>query len=141
MTKIFFYHNAADRIAATVTLLGKAYRQGKAVLVYAPEAETAGTLDRHLWTAPPTGFVPHVRGTSPLAGETPIVITEDPASAGQHERLLNLSPEVPPGFSRFDSLIEVVGRDDTERQTARERVKFYKDRGYAIQYFDLAETP
>ena len=31
------------------------------------------------------------------------------------------------------------GREDTERQTARERVKFYKDRGYAIQYFDLAE--
>ena len=139
MTKIFFYHNAADRIAATATLLGKAFRQGKAVLVYAPETESASALDRHLWTTPPTGFVPHVRSTSPLAGETPIVITEDPASAEQHERLLNLSPEVPPGFSRFDSLIEVVGQGDNERLAARERVKFYKDRGYAIQYFDLAE--
>jgi len=139
LTQIFFYHNAADRIAATAALLGRAFRQGKAVLVYAPEAEVAGALDRHLWTSPPTGFVPHVRSTSPLAGETPIVITEDPASAGQHERLLNLSPEIPPGFSRFDSVIEVVGLDDGERQAARERVKFYKDRGYAIQYFDLAE--
>ena len=44
-----------------------------------------------------------------------------------------------PGFSRFDSVIEVVGRDDGERLAARERVKFYKDRGYTIQYFDLAE--
>ncbi len=139
MTQIFFYHNAADRIAATATLLGKACRQGKAVLVYAPEAEIASALDRHLWTTPPTGFVPHVRNTSPLAGETPIVITEDPTSAGQHERLLNLSPEIPPGFSRFGSVIEVVGREDGERQAARERVKFYKDRGYAIQYFDLGE--
>lgn len=139
MTQIFFYHNAADRIASTATLLGKAFRQGKAVLVYAPEAEIAGALDRYLWTTPPTGFVPHVRSTSPLAGETAIVITDDPTSAGQHERLLNLSPEIPPGFSRFDSVIEVVGREDGERLAARERVKFYKDRGYAIQYFDLAE--
>lgn len=139
MTQIFFYHNAPDRIATTAALLGKAYRQGKAVLVYAPEAEVAGTLDRHLWITPPTGFVPHVRGASPLADETPIVITDDPASSTQNERLLNLSNDVPPAFSRFASVIEVVGQGDDERRSARERVKFYKDRGYAIQYFDLAE--
>jgi len=139
LTQIFFYHNAPDRIAAAAALLGKACRQGKAVLVYAPEVELAGALDRHLWTTPPTGFVPHVRGNSPLAEETPIVITDDPAGAAQDERLLNLSSEVPPGFARFASVIEVVGPDDEERRAARERVKFYKDRGYAIQYFDLAE--
>ena len=141
MTRIFFYHNAADRIAATVALLGRAYRQGKPVLVFAPEEETAHALDRHLWTNPPTGFVPHVFSASPLANETPIVITEDPTAATQSERLFNLGAEVPPGFSRFSSVIEVVGRTEEERQAARTRVKFYKDRGYAIQYFDLAEKP
>ena len=141
MTRIFFYHNAADRIAATVALLGRAYRQGKPVLVFAPEEETAHALDRHLWTNPPTGFVPHVFSASPLANETPIVITEDPTTATQSERLFNLGAEVPPGFSRFSSVIEVVGRNEEERQAARTRVKFYKDRGYAIQYFDLAEKP
>ncbi|MDR0577281.1 MAG: DNA polymerase III subunit chi [Candidatus Accumulibacter sp.] len=139
MTRIFFYHNAADRVAAAAALLGKACRQGKTVLVYAPEAELAGALDRQLWVSPPTGFVPHVRDTSPLAAETPIVITADSTAAAWNERLLNLSSEIPPTFSRFASLIEVVGRSDGERQAARERVRFYKDRGYAIQYFDLAE--
>ena len=141
MTQIFFYHNAADRIAMAAVLLGKACLQGKAVLVYAPEAEIAGALDRQLWIAPPTGFIPHVHGTSPLAAETPIVITADCTASAQNERLLNLSEEVPPAFSRFASVIEVVGRQEDERQSARARVKFYKDRGYAIQYFDLAEKP
>jgi len=138
LTQIFFYHNAADRIAATVALIGKAFAQKKALLVYAPEAEVAGALDRQLWMQPPTGFIPHVRSNSPLAAETPVLIAEDLVSLAQDERLINLSAEVPPGFSRFNSVIEVVGQDDAERLAGRERVKFYKDRGYEIKYFDLA---
>ena len=141
MTKIFFYHNTDDRIGTLATLIGKVYRQRKSALIYAPEAELASQLDRRLWTHPPIGFVPHVRHTSLLAGETPIIITDDPTSMEHHERLFNLSPQVPPSFSRFVSVIEVVSSEDSERQSARERVKFYKDRGYAIQYFDLAEKP
>jgi DNA polymerase-3 subunit chi len=139
LTQIFFYHNAADRIAAAAALIGKAYLQKKALLVYAPDAEVASTLDRHLWMHPPTSFVPHVRSTSPLAAETPVLIADDLETLAQSERLFNLSAEIPPGFSRFNSVIEVVGNHETERLAGRERVKFYKDRGYAIKYFDLAE--
>ncbi|MBL8421091.1 MAG: DNA polymerase III subunit chi, partial [Dechloromonas sp.] len=46
---------------------------------------------------------------------------------------------VPPGFSRFHSLIEVVGQEEADRSSARDRVKFYKDRGYEVRYFDLGE--
>ena len=139
MTQIFFYHNAADRIAATVALIGKAFAQKKALLVYAPDTEVAATLDRQLWMQPPTGFVPHVRGDSPLAGETPVLITDQLDSLPQDERLINLSADVPPGFSRFTSVIEVVGQEDGERLAGRERVKFYKDRGYQVRYFDLSD--
>jgi DNA polymerase-3 subunit chi len=139
VTQIFFYHHAANRLAVVVGLLGKAYRQGKAMLVYAPEAELAEALDRQLWIVPPTGFIPHVRGASPLVAETPIVITADITASTQNERLLNLSVEVPPAFSRFASVVEVVGPDGDERNEARQRAGFYKDRGYAIQYIDLAE--
>jgi DNA polymerase-3 subunit chi len=138
LTQIFFYHNATDRIAAAVALIGKAFAQGKALLIYAPDAEVAGTLDRQLWMHPPTGFVPHVLGDSPLAGETPVLIADKLESIPQDERLINLSAEIPPGFSRFTSVIEVVGQQDDERIAGRERVKFYKDRGYEIKYFDLS---
>ena len=140
MTQIFFYHNAADRIAAAAALIGKALMQKKSLLVYAPDADVAGQLDRHLWMAPPTGFLPHVRNGSPLASETPVVITDELESLPHNERLFNLSEEIPGAFSRFTSVIEVVGREENERLAGRERVKFYKDRGYAIKYFDLAEA-
>ncbi|MBV5277074.1 DNA polymerase III subunit chi, partial [bacterium] len=73
-------------------------------------------LDRHLWMHPPTGFVPHVRSDSPLANETPVLIADRLEQLPQDERLINLSAEVPPGFSRFTSVIEVVGQHDEERQ-------------------------
>ncbi len=139
MTQIFFYHNAADRISATAALISKAFAQKKALLVYAPDAEVASVLDRHLWMHPPTGFVPHVHSTSPLAAETPILITSTLETLPQNERLFNLSAEIPPGFSRFTSVIEVVGQHEDDRLAGRERVKFYKDRGYEIKFFDLAE--
>ena len=140
MTQIFFYHIAADRIAAAAALIGQAYQQKKGLLVYAPDAEVAGQLDRHLWMHPPTGFLPHVRSSSPLASETPVVIADELESQPHNERLFNLSEQIPGGFARFTSVIEVVGRGENERQAGRERVKFYKDRGYAIKYFDLAEA-
>ena len=140
MTQIFFYHNAADRIAAAAALIGKALMQKKSLLVYAPDAEVAGQIDRQLWLQPPTGFLPHVRSTSPLAGETPAVITDELESQPHSERLFNLSAEIPGAFSRFTSVIEVVGQGESERLAGRERVKYYKDRGYAVKFFDLAEA-
>ena len=139
MTQVFFYHGASDRIAAACALLGGAYAKKKAMLVFAPEKEVADSVDRSLWTQSALCFVPHCRADSPLAAETPILITDNLDQLPQDERLMNLSQIVPPGFSRFHSLIEVVGREEAERNSARERVKFYKDRGYEVRYFDLGE--
>ncbi len=137
MTQVFFYHGAADRILAAAGLIAKAFAQKKALLVYAPDPAIASALDRALWVHNPTSFVPHVDTSSPLATETPVLITGDLGQLPQDERLMNLSGEVPPGFSRFSSLIEVVSEAPEIRQPARERFKFYKDRGYEIQTLDL----
>ncbi len=136
MTRIFFYHNAADRLAAAASLIARAVGQKKSLLVYAPDAAVATALDRLLWLHPPTGFVPHVDCDSPLAGETPVVIAGRLDAIDRDERLFNLAPEVPPGFSRFNSLIEIVGRAEEERLAGRLRARFYRDRGYDIQYID-----
>lgn len=139
MTQVFFYHNAPDRIGSAAALIGKAFLQRKALLVFAPDHDVASALDRHLWIHPATGFVPHVRDDSPLAPETPVLITDNLDSPPQNERLINLDEDVPPAFSRFTSVIEVVGRGHDERLAGRARAKFYKDRGYEVRYFDLGE--
>lgn len=138
MTQVFFYHGASDKIAAACALLGGAYAKKKAMLVFAPEKDIANSVDRMLWTHSALSFIPHCRADSPLAAETPILITDTLETIPQDERLMNLSQSVPPGFSRFQNLIEVVGQAEDERSAARERVKFYKDRGYEVRYFDLS---
>jgi DNA polymerase-3 subunit chi len=139
LTQVFFYHGAADRIAAACALLSGAYVKKKPMLVYAIDQAVASSIDRMLWTHSALSFVPHCRADSPLAAETPILITDKLDSIPQDERLMNLSREIPPGFSRFESLIEVVGQDEDDRTAARDRVKFYKDRGYEVRYFDLSD--
>ena len=139
MTQVFFYHGAADKIAAACALLSGAYAKKKPMLVFAVENEVASSVDRMLWTKGALSFVPHCRADSPLAAETPILITDDLENIAQDERLMNLSHEIPPGFARFQSLIEVVGQDEADRLAARDRVKFYKDGGHEVRYFDLSD--
>lgn len=146
MTQIFFYHGASDRLAAAASLINKAWAQRKTFVIYAPDAPLARAIDQLLWTGEAGSFIPHVELASPLAAETPILLADrldalppDSGEGSRHDRLLNLSNEVPPHFSRFLSLIEVVSEAPEVRQPARERFRFYRERGYAVQSFDLAK--
>ncbi|MNC95608.1 DNA polymerase III subunit chi [compost metagenome] len=54
--------------------------------------------------------------------------------------LINLRPQQPPYFGRYQRLIEIVSLDDGDRAGARERFRFYRDRGYEIRSHDLRKT-
>lgn len=139
MTQVFFYHGASDRLAAACALLKGSWAKRRAITVYAPEKPLADSVDRMLWTLEQLSFIPHCRSDSPLAAETPILIAHRLDNISQRERLMNLSAEIPPGFERFDSLVEVVGQAEADRLAARERVRQYKERGCDVHYFDLSD--
>lgn len=147
MTKVLFCHGAPDRLQAAARWLMRSVltkdssTPDKATIVYMPETDMAEQFDRLLWMHPATGFLPHCMAESHLAGETPILISSTLDTMPHHGKLLNLSNELPPGFSRFENLVEIVSEDDTVRLPARERVKFYRDRGYDIQFRDLNKEP
>lgn len=140
MTQVFFYHGAADKVAAACALISKAYAQNKPVTVYAPDGSVAADLDRELWTHAQLSFVPHCFADSPLAAETPIVIARSEAQIPPTERLMNLGKALPANLERFQSFIEVVGLDDDDRQAARQRVAHYKEQGIEVRYFDLSAS-
>jgi DNA polymerase III subunit chi len=138
MTRIDFYFNAADKLQVACRLAGKALAQGRRMLIYAPQPETAQRIDRMLWTWPATGFVPHCASGDALAASTPVLIAGDAGADGPCDVLLNLADEAPPAFERFERLLEVVAGDDADRQAARGRYRFYRERGYGIADHDLA---
>ena len=138
MTQIDFYFNASDRLQVACRLAAKAMAEGKRMLVYAPDAETATRVDRLMWTWPATGFVPHCPADDVLASDTPILIGRTDDTPPRCGLLLNLGAECPPHFASFERLFEVVGLDEAEKEAGRNRYKAYRSRGYAIANHDLA---
>jgi len=92
-------------------------------------------LDERLWTFSPLDFIPHCGVDSPHAADTPIVLTSDLERAPHHHVLLNLGVAVPAQFARFERLLEVVGNEPAELTAGRDRYRFYRDRGYALNNY------
>jgi DNA polymerase-3 subunit chi len=98
-------------------------------------------LDAALWTFSALDFVPHVYVESPLATRTPVLLAASLHGAGLDcPVLVNLDDEVPPELTslggRLQRLIEIVSREDDDRQRARGRLRAYRSAGYEPQMHD-----
>jgi DNA polymerase III subunit chi len=133
VTRIDFYTSVPDKLQTACRIASKVYSLGHKIVIFCPDAEVANRIDRLLWTHPPTGFVPHCITGNALAAVTPVVIDFRGDTPPHDEVLVNLTAQWPPLFSRFQRLVEIVSVEDEDRQLARERFKFYRDRGYEIR--------
>jgi DNA polymerase-3 subunit chi len=142
MTRIDFHSNVGDPLLHTCKLVRKAWAAGNQVVCYTQDTALLDALDKALWAFAPLEFVPHVGLDNPLAAETPILLASTPVEppATHHQVLVNLDTEPPPYFSRFERLIEIVGRQEALKTAARTRYKFYRDRGYALAHHEFGET-
>ena len=140
MTRIDFYSNAESKLQVACQLVTKAFREQLPVVVYSPDHDMARSFDRILWTYQAIGFIPHCLAGDALSAETPVVIAVDDSGSAHYRVLVNLHTGSPPAFSRFERLIEIVGPDEEDRQLARTRFRFYRDRGYEIHHHDLTKS-
>jgi DNA polymerase-3 subunit chi len=139
MTQIDFYFHVENKLQTACKLSAKAVAGGLRVFAFCPDEEIRHKLDRMLWTTPAIGFVPHCGPEHSLASITPLIVDHNAANLVHDQVLLNLKPELPDFFSRFQRLIEIVSIDEEDRRTARERYKFYRDRGYDIRTHDMSQ--
>lgn len=113
-------------------LAEKAVGQGLKVYIHLESREQAVMLDELLWTYKDVGFVPHALDNDPRAGDVPVVLGHGGGAEGARAGLLiNLNPTVPDFFERFERVSELVDQTDAVKQGARQRFRFYKERGFA----------
>jgi DNA polymerase III subunit chi len=134
LTQIDCYHDQPDRLTQAVRLASLAWERRKPITFFIRDAARAEAFDKALWSSDPLSFIPHCYPDSPAADRTLIIMTDNLDAVHQDELLVNLADDVPPGFARYQRLFEIVSRQDTDKVTARERMAFYKDRGYPITY-------
>lgn len=142
MTRVDFYvlqdTTSVGRERFACRLADIAYRRGQRVYLNAQSLDQAQALDNLLWTFQAGSFVPHGLHPSDIAEDTPVLIGYDGVPDRGHEVLINLAEAVPSFFSRFDRVAELVNQDEQTKAAGRQRFRFYRDRGYALETHSLA---
>ena len=150
MTRVDFYilkdleQHAAFRFACRLGLKG--FTAGQLVHVHVKDAQQAHALDELMWDYPQHRFVPHcildenlgerVDDNSANASDQPIHIGWQTPKFSQG-LLINLTPDVPTFFGRFDRVAEIIV--EQTKTSGRSRYAHYRDRGYPIHHHELEQ--
>ncbi|MCG6983776.1 MAG: DNA polymerase III subunit chi, partial [Thiocapsa sp.] len=68
---------------------------------------------------------------------TPILISADGNPVTEDQVLINLAPQVPAFFGRFERLCEPIDHDPAARLAGRQRFRYYRDRGYPLEHHQI----
>jgi DNA polymerase III subunit chi len=139
LTEIDFHTKVPDVPLYACRILRIAYNRGARVTVFHNDPAQLRNFDEQLWCFSPLDFIPHVYAGDPDEADTPIILTFDSRPLKEHQVILNLSMERPPQFSSFERMVEFVPAEGDALVAARERYKFYKDRGYPIKTHEFRE--
>ena len=140
MTRIDFYQIDSDEafLLFVCRLIEKVYRKRLQIYIHTMSEEQSIELDDLLWSFRSDRFIPHALHST--TQEAPVKIGHDAEPEDHQEVLINLSMEVPDFFSRFDRVAEIVPLGEENRNSARQNYRFYKDRGYSLQYHEIKQS-
>ena len=138
MTKVTFYKLAsnAPSLKFVCQLIKKAYATQQQVLCLVDDEQIAEQLDQLLWEFEPEAFIPHGIGVD----QQPVAISAMAEPGEHHQILINLQGLIPTWFSRFERVIELVQSKSEQEQVKRENFRFYRARGYALDFHDLSKS-
>ncbi len=141
MTRVDFYilgdQSAGDRYQLACRLADKAWQQGHRVYLHTNSDAESRHLDKLLWTHREDSFIPHGLLSESDQSLTPVLIGHGEQAGDEHDVLVNLATDVPPFFSRFSRLAELIDKDPAVRAAGRDRYRTYRDRGYTLNTHNL----
>jgi DNA polymerase-3 subunit chi len=115
-------------------LIKKACAIQQQVLCLVDDNQIAEQLDQLLWEFEAEAFLPHGIGIN----QKPVAISAETEPGDHHQILINLQGEIPTWFSRFERVIELVQPESVHEQVKRENFRFYKERGYNLDFHDIS---
>jgi DNA polymerase-3 subunit chi len=124
-----------ERLQVAARLADKAFRRGHRIFINAVDREQATELDTLLWSFRPSSFIPHGLHGQEHSDTVAIGWGQEPDN--HNDLLINLQLQVPPFFSRFQRVAEVVTQEPASLQALRESWRFYQQRGYQLEKHDI----
>ncbi|MFQ6022043.1 MAG: DNA polymerase III subunit chi [Acidiferrobacterales bacterium] len=141
MTRIDFYltrdSGAHDKNTAVCKLTHKAFRLGHEIYILAADPDESAQLDRLLWTFNPGSFIPHGLNGMEVGPDVPVIVGSGEPPENCRDVLISLTEAVPDFFSRFSRVVDIVSPTTEAKRQARERFRFYRERGYPLQTHNL----
>ncbi|MBD3610714.1 MAG: DNA polymerase III subunit chi [Gammaproteobacteria bacterium] len=141
MTRIDFYilpqDTAHHRELYACRVTEKAFNLGHHVYIHSDSAEQTQRLDDLLWQFSDGSFIPH----APYSQGEPVKVQigHNSEPMDNTDILINLAHQAPVFFSRFERVAEIVDQSPAQKEGARERFKFYRDRGYDLQHHHIKQ--
>ena len=134
MNRVDFYilppNVLPDRFVCTIA--NKAWQNGNNIYIHTKNRETAVLLDNLLWTYSDISFLPHGLYDEHNHGNIPILVGWNEPSPDNCQVMINLTEDIPDTVDKFSRIIEIVAGNSQDRQSARNRYRSYRDRGYEL---------
>jgi len=139
--EVRFYHLTRKTLEEVLPeLLEKSLGRGWRAVVRAGSPERVASLDAHLWSADPQGFLPHGMSDDGHAADQPVWLTDKVENPNGAHVLFLVDGAGADGLDAFQlACILFDGRDAQAVQTARGDWKRLKDGGLKLTYWQQNE--
>ena len=133
MTYIEFIFSVVDKTRLVLGLTEHLIRRNRSALIYFEDQKaidhfSLALLEKEL-------FMPHLIEENALLNK--LSLTQFRIDL-MDDTLINFSSKEIKGFSRYLKMYELVGHDNEDKKSARERYHFYKDCGYKVDSSDAS---
>ncbi|GLW59876.1 hypothetical protein Hthe01_02250 [Hydrogenophilus thermoluteolus] len=131
--RVRFFPDQSHPLDTAVRLIERAYRSGRQVAVRLEDEPQLAALSKTLWESRPGFFLPNVRVRDPIAAETPIVLLLAEETVPTPRPVwVNLARAAFASLPDCEWLFEIVGTSEADKAPARERYRYYRALGCAV---------